>query len=266
MHILMRSLADENLSYQQIAKVIQCYPEITARLIFLANSSWSAPITPITNIDQACARLGTSIVKSVSIAISIASSFDTRKCALFDTVQFWSTSMLVADGSYALASKLPNHKILPDFERTAQTAGILHNLGLLWLADNLPTETNEAFRVMADESSNFSLSELLKQFTETDYCEIGGWLAEQLKLPEALSIAMKHHLNPEYQELSWETSLLVGEAAKMASALHNQIDELPTNNRLEILGIDSTNQKYIYQQLSNNFEKTCNLAKALFEG
>ena len=61
----MQSLADENMGYQQLAEVIKHYPNITARLIFLANSPWSSPISPISSIEQACSRLGVPIVKSI---------------------------------------------------------------------------------------------------------------------------------------------------------------------------------------------------------
>jgi len=108
-HVLMQALASDKLSYQQLAEIIKHYPEITARLIFLANSSWSAPISPINNIEQAISRLGISIVKSISIAISIASSFDTRKCPCFDTVHFWTSSMLVAEGAVKEPVYLPQN-------------------------------------------------------------------------------------------------------------------------------------------------------------
>ena len=264
-HVLMQTLADDNLTYQQLADVIKHYPAITARIIFLANSSWSAPIAPINNIEMACSRLGNSIVKSVSIAISVASSFETRKCPFFNTTLFWTTSMLVAEGAGLLASKVSKPLANLEFEYTAQTAGILHNLGLLWLADNLPIETNNALQMMEDDSSSLSVSASLRLCAETDYCEIGSWMATQLKLPDVLNIAMQQHLNPDYQELSWETALLVGFAADMSSAVHKQADEIPTNIRVERLGIDSASQKLIYYQLSKNFEKTRGLAKTLFE-
>lgn len=265
-HVLMQSLADDSLNYQQLAEVLKHYPDITARLIFLANSSWSAPISPITSIEQACSRLGTSIIKSVSIAITIASSFDTRRCPLFSTVRFWTTSMLVAEGAKLLASKLPASLSGSELEQTAQTAGVLHNLGVLWLADNLPVETDTALQKIADEFPSLSFSDSLRQCTGTDYCEIGGQLAKHLKFPEVLAVAMQYHLSADYQESSWEMALLIGEAAKMASALHRQAEEISPNTRLEKLGIDSATQKLIFQQLSKNFEKTHQLAKTLFEG
>lgn len=266
MHALLQTLADDTLNYQQIADVIKHYPEITARIIFLVNSPWSSPISPITNIEQACARLGTSIVKSISIAISIASSFDTRKCPYFNTAHFWTTSMLVAEGAGILASRLPGNLTNLEFEHTAETAGILHNIGLLWLAHNLALETDIAFQRLTDESNSYSVSESLKLSTGTDYCEVGGLIAKELNFPEILITTIEQHLNPDYQESSWEITLLIGSAAKMASAMHQQVNEFPTNSRLEMLGIDSANQKLIYQKLSSNYQKTSELAKTLFEG
>ena len=262
-HVLMQSLAEDSLTYKQLAEVIKHYPVITARIIFLANSPWSAPIAPINSIEQACSRLGISMVKSISIAISVAAAFNTRKCPEFCIVRYWTTSMLVAEGAGLLAAKLPNHPDHNELELTAQTSGVLHNLGLLWLADKLPHETAYAFQQIKDDPL-LSVSETLKQSTGADYCEVGSWIAKQLKLPDSLIAAMQHHHNENYQEENWELTLLVGAAAEMVSALHKQIDESPINNRLETLGLDSSEQTLIYQRLAKDFDKTRELVETLF--
>jgi HD-like signal output (HDOD) protein len=264
-HVLMQSLDDDSLTYQQMAKVIKHYPDISARLIFLANSSWSAPISPISNIEQACSRLGTSVVKSISIAISISNSFDPKKCHGFSTVHFWTTSMLVTEGAGLLASKLPKTTADIEFEQTAQTSGLLHNLGLLWLADKLPAETAKAFQMVKDEPT-LTLCAALKQSVGADYCLVGGLIGNQLKFPEILISVMEHHPSRIYQGSSWEMVQLVGLAANMAFAAHNQSDEVATNIQLEALGLDSSTQQHIFQQLCKNFEKTQDLVKILFKG
>ncbi len=264
-HVLMQALANDDLNFLQLTEIIKHYPEITARLIFLANSSWSAPISPINNIEHAISRLGVSIVKSVSIAISIASSFDTRRCPCFDTVHFWTSSMLAAEGAGLLASKLPQHNVDIELEQTAQTAGLLHNLGLLWLADNLPSETDTALQRIYTEPS-LSVNESLRLSIDTDYCKIGGWIANQLKLPKVLIAAMEYHRTPHYQESSKEIVLIVGEATRIASALHKQAVEISSNTDLENLGIDSSAQAIIFQQLADKFENTQQLAQSLFKG
>jgi len=264
-HVLMQALADDNLSYLQLAEVIKHYPEITARILFLANSPWSAPITPINSVEQACSRLGVSIVKSISIAISISSAFDTRNCPLFDTVHFWTSSMLVAEGAGILASKLPPSLVSIELEHTAQTAGVLHNLGLLWLADNAPTEINTALKMLAESPPTLSLNQTLKKSIAVDYCEVGAWIAKQLAFPEVLICAMEYHLTPDYQDSSWEIALIIGVAANMVSELQQQSEEITSNSRLEALGVDSGTQQLVFQQLSKNFKKTQQLAKTLFK-
>jgi len=265
LNLLMRSLTDNNLNYKRLAMIIKQHPEIATRLIFLANSPWAAPTRPISSIEQACSILGISIVKSISFGISIASSFDARKCPAFNAEHYWTTSMLVAEGVSLLASKLSKKPELDDFEQTAQTAGILHNLGLLWLADNFPAETNLALEKVATEPS-LTVNEALLQYIETDYCEVGGWIGNQLTLPEVLVIAIKHHLDNDYQESSWEIAQIVGSASKMVATLHKQGDKAPENARLEALGLDLSTQMYVFQQLSKKFEKTQELAKILFLG
>ncbi|NOQ76481.1 MAG: HDOD domain-containing protein [Methylococcaceae bacterium] len=262
-HVLMQALAKDSLTYKQLAEVIKHYPVITSRIIFLANSPWSAPIAPINSIEQACSRLGISMVKSISIAISVASSFDTQKCPEFCMVRYWSTSMLVAEGAGLLAAKLPNNPDHNELELIAQTSGVLHNLGLLWLADKLPNETARAFQQIENDPL-LTVSKTLKQSTGADYCEVGAWIGNQLQLPDSLISVMQHHRNEDYQEESWELALLVGAAAEMVSALHQQLDDIPINTRLETLGLDSSEQKLIYQKLAKDFDKTRELVETLF--
>ncbi len=263
-HLLLQALADDSLSYQQLADVIKHYPSITARLIFLANSPWSAPITPIINIEQACARLGPAVVKSISIATAISSAFDTRKCSLFNPIQLWTSAMLVSQGAGLLAEKVSGHIIYDELEATAQTAGLLYNLGLLWLADNLPTETGNALQLQIDNPLIFSVNDSLKQCIGTDYCEIGGWIAKQIRLPEVLTIAIQKQQDDMYQASSWEITLLVGAAAQMVAALYKQDNIAPNDHRLSLLGVEAGIHKEVFQQLGDNFDKTQELARTLF--
>lgn len=259
---LLKTITDADVNYQQLAEIIKQSPEISTRLIFLANSAWVAPTRPVSSIVQACSILGHSIVKSISFGISISSSFDTRKCPGFKADHFWTTSMLVSEGAGLLASRLSIEIDCFDFEQTAQSAGLLHNIGLLWLADNLPNETNKALQEIATEPS-LSVSETLLQYTGTGYCEVGGWLGDQLGFPEVLIVAIKHHLDNDYQESFWEAALLVGSAAIMVTALHEGSDELPKNARLEALGLSYAAQEIVFKQLSRNYAKTHELARTM---
>lgn len=263
-HVLMQALADQDMGNQQIASVLHHYPVITARLISLANSAWICPATPITNIETACIRLGTSVVKGVSIAIAVASSFNTARCPAFDPIRFWTTSMLVAEGAGLLAAKLPNKSsYASDLENTAQTGGILHNLGLLWLADNLAIETAEALQLsMADPL--LTVNQALTQHTGIDYCVVGAWIAKQWHIPDELIAVMQHHRDEHFQENASAPVLLVGAAAKMVSSMFHELNEITDDPCLLNLGINVEMQTKVFNQLAKKFDSTQELAKALF--
>lgn len=72
---LISSLSDETLNFNQLSKVIERFPTIAARLIALANSAWSAPISPIYSLEESCTRLGLSVVKSDSVNEHITQSY-----------------------------------------------------------------------------------------------------------------------------------------------------------------------------------------------
>lgn len=262
-HRLLSTINDADMNCQQLATIIKQFPEISTRLIFLANSAWAFPTKPISSIEQACSIIGYSIIKSISFGISISSSFDTRKCPSFRADHFWATSMLVGTGAGLLASGLSNKVDCPDFEQTVQSAGLLHNIGLLWLADNLPHETDNALQKIETDSL-LPASEILSRYTGTDYCEVGGWLADQLGFPKVLTVAIRHHLDSRYQESFWEIALLVGSSTAMVAALHKKSDEMPENKQLETLGLSYSEQKIVFKKLSRDYVKTQELAKAMF--
>jgi HD-like signal output (HDOD) protein len=263
-HVLMKALADDDISYIKLAEVILNYPEITARLLFLANSAWSAPVTPITNIEHACSRLGTTVVRSVSIAISLSSHFNPTRCPEFDAVRFWTVSMLVAEGASLLAAKVQKDSKHFDLQKTVQTAGVLHNIGLLWLAENLPKETGNALNMVLSEPT-LTVSETLIERIGVDYCMVGGWIGRQWNIPEILTTAIRYHLDGDYREEFWEMALLIGSAAGMVSTVHKKSDVVPINSRLDKeLGVDPTGQRQVFQMLFNKIDKTRELANLLF--
>ena len=186
-HVLIQAFADENLEPEALASILYHYPVISARLLGLANSAWARPVSPITHIETACVRLGHSTVKGVSLALAVASSFDTTRCPSFDPIRFWTTSMLVAEGGALLAAKLPDKDPLSRtiLRFTVQTAGILHNLGLLWLADNMAIETEQALKLTRSDPL-LTVNQAIAESVGIDYCQVGAWIFKQWGLPDEL--------------------------------------------------------------------------------
>ena len=263
-HVLIKAFANEETTFQELISVLKHYPVIIARLLGLANSSWACPVSPITNIETACIRLGLTLVKSVSLALAIASSFDTTRCPSFDPIRFWMTSMLVAEGGVLLAAKLPDRGVYPaDFAQTVQTAGILHNLGLLWLADNLANAMEEALKLTHKDPS-FTINQAIESIFGIDYCKVGAWIFKQWELPdEIITVVAQHHDNP-YSASVAVPVVLIGAAAGQVADLFHEYCDTAENIHLCRLGIDYEQQNKVFKQLSAKQETTRELAKTLF--
>lgn len=257
-HVLVDKLADESLDFRQLAGILSHYPVIAARLLALANSAWAAPPIPVTTLETACARLGISVVKSMTIALAVAASFNQANCPAFDNQYFWSNSLLVAEGAALLARHCSN-----DID-TIKTAGILHGIGLLWMVEHLPIETGRALQQVRQESA-VPLTEALQHSAGGDYCQVGGWIARQWRIPEVLVGALEQHQNHSYRGEAWEIALLVGAALKMATALPlDAKQKCPENEALSALGINQDQQQTVFEQLAGRYEATKLLAREMF--
>jgi HD-like signal output (HDOD) protein len=264
-YMLMTKLADSEINLSHLAELIKTYPEIVLRLIYLANSAWSAPLTPITTVEQACLRLGIGIVRSVSIALAVSSHFNASRCPGFRTVRFWSTAMLTAEGVGLIVAQFPPELKNNNFRECAQTAGILHSLGLLWLAENYPDATSEALQKTMIEPS-LSLADALDDILGLDYCIVGGWIGARMGIPESLRVPMQYHRDTAYRGPFWEINLTVGAAARLANALQENTDAdflfiTDTGGKPNLPPVD---QRGIFNRLGANLPKTRELAELLF--
>lgn len=261
-HRLLRAFDNEDLDHHNLVNIIFDHPAIAARLIALANSVWANPTTPVNSIERACANLGLTVVRSLSIGLALISPFNIAACPAFDIHRFWISSKLVAEGVALLASVLPN-KPSPEFVQTLYTGGLLHNLGLICLADLMPKETQQAL-LYVNSTPDLSVNEALYHLIHTDFCEVGGLLAETWGLPDDLIVIINHHRNTNYQGRYWELSALVGNASVMVSTLSKNQSDLSALNVTDKFGINQSEQQQVFNSLQAKSLKVTKLAGVLF--
>ncbi len=262
---LLKALNDDNVGYAELAAIVERFPSIAGRLVALANSAWSAPVSEITSLKMACARLGVNVVRSVSIALAIASPFDASRCPAFEGQRFWCTALLNADAASWLAplARAPG----PVEPQTARTGGLLHNLGLLWLADQLPDSTNEALSA-AVHDPELSVRRALNEICGIDYRQAGHSLGKAWALPPVLVAAMGpcDGTKPQDVDAEWSVARTVCSAAMLVSALYAETPNPPEDPGIEQLGITPEGRAAVFARLSDRFDDTRELAKTLFTG
>jgi len=259
-HQVVKALSSDDLDYAQLAKILEGHATISSRLIALANSAWfNNSSEPVTSLERTCLKLGLNVVRGVGIGLAVMKPFNVRSCPGFDIKRYWVSSMLVAHGARALAEELGGKD---QFAQTVHTGGILHNIGLLCMADIMPEETHRALRFKrANPEADFNPA--LRKVLQTDYCEVGAHLAGAWGIPEALVTVIRHHRSLVYSGQYWQQAAVVGAAAQMVGCLFDNQTVWPVG-LLEKLAVNQASQAATFADLQNQLLKTQELAKVLF--
>lgn len=218
---LLSELADSDLEYAKLAKLLERFPTIAMRIISVANSAWSSPVSPILSLEDACARLGFNVVRSISIALAISSPFDPNHCPAFDVRLFWGSSLMAAEICGQLADRSGGMD-----PAVGRTLGLLHNLGVLWLAQYLPEQTDQALSEAA-EDPQLDVNKLLMDNCGIGMGIAGGLLGQRLELPELLINAIAEHRSSEPDCCVDLACQLVRIASYMLTSLHHEQDFEP---------------------------------------
>lgn len=187
---LLVSLADEDLSIEQLTQQISLDQGIVAKVLRLANSPFYGLPRRVTLISDAVAIIGWRSVRNLALAAGLARSFDLGRCPSFDLGAYWRHSLACALCAEALARAGGQDSGL------AFAGGLLHDLGRVALASLAPEEYAQALRWQADEGTR--LVEAEHACLGQDHAVVGGALAEQwLLAPALVDSAALHHQPPE---------------------------------------------------------------------
>lgn len=257
---LLKTLTNEAIEFVELASVVEKFPGIAGKLISLVNSAWSAPVSEVTSLEVACSRLGLGVVRSTSIALAIAAPFNPARCPSFDLEYYWCSALLAAEAASRLVSvSSSKHEFEP---ATARAAGLLHNLGLLWLVDRLPAEVDQVLTMAANDEVD-SLQQGLAQALGFDQAQAGGHLGASWALPEPLVSAMKYYPQVSFQGTHRELVATVGLADRLVSAVLKEEPCSGQEIRVSRIGITGENLDNVYEQLRDQLVKTREIAKVL---
>jgi HD-like signal output (HDOD) protein len=126
-----KALSDENVSQDNVVRVVGSEPALAARLMQIANSAaLNFSGKPITELRTAISRMGFNMVRSAAIAFAMSQlkKVDALKGLEKPLDELWRRSAAVAAMSHAVARRFS--KVNPD---TALLAGLLHGIGQLYI-------------------------------------------------------------------------------------------------------------------------------------
>ncbi len=225
---LMRLLGDENTTPDDLQKVVEQDPALSAKVISLGNSAYYGLRTPATTISRAIVIIGFKELEFLALGLGLADTFDLRKVPFgFDGEALWLHSLSVswAAREVAAATRLaaPGEALL---------AGLLHNLGQIMLVTHFTVQLQRLMNYVG-EGHTFQEAEAdLGLWHEV----IGHLLAKNWGMPRYLQDVILYHHRPELATGSRMTVAVVNLALQLVARTDYGLDyETPAERAADVL-------------------------------
>ncbi len=204
---LVRRLRDPNATLSEMAALVSEDPGLSAQVLRLANGAYFGRGQSVTSLEGAAARLGTRLLTSVVLAAEAFGRFGVP-AAGFSMDAFQQHSTLVARIATALEPRAP-------WNDDAFTAGLLHDVGRLIIASQMPQD-HARIEQRADKEG-FPRHVIERELLGTDHAVLGASLLGRWGLPSAvLDAVQRHHQVSLTGEIELGPTLAVAVANQLA--------------------------------------------------
>jgi len=212
--------SDETTSLNDIARVIETDPALSAELLKYANTAFLSTGIQVASVQKAAIKLGTRTVVNLALGLSLLSSNKQGKCAAFDYEKFWSLSLLQAMAAKVFAGSGKEFDPEEMF-----ICALLSHMGQLAFASLFPEEygnlLNEFGVDLRDEGnpSTPSRKAMEKERFEIDSGQLTVELFLNWGLPTHYALAAGFHDDLAYAELGTGTTQTIAELLNLSHQL-----------------------------------------------
>jgi len=192
---ILRLPLDTPEGENQLLKLIEQDPQISARLIGLANSPLFITSKKVTSISDASMLLGVNRVKSVSVGIAVMSTLTRHQSGHLNIQNLWVHSLAIAQSMCALARAMPLRS--RPLEDEIFFAGLLHDIGFMVL-NYIAPERSDLLQASLMKEPDRPITEIETNVVGIGHCELGAELAQHWELPENIIAVLRYHHAPDH--------------------------------------------------------------------
>jgi len=185
---LQAAMSREDVSIDAIAETVSLDQALAAKALRVANCSFYGVPGRVVSIRQAIGMLGLRSVSTVLTIAAVSQSIPRPSCPGFEMERYWRHSVAVALCARNIARTL---RLDAD---VAFTAGLLHDLGRLALASQLPASLAEALRLR--DELDCTMLEAERATLGTDHAVLGSQVAARWHFGPAIVDAIRLHHEP----------------------------------------------------------------------
>jgi len=177
---LMSLVADEDVSFKEVARLISIDPVLSGETLRMANSGLFGRRQEVHSVLHAIAMVGLQRLTRLAVTAALWRGVPNRTSPFMKA--WWRHSVATA--------LIAEHTAVVPIDH-AYTAGILHGVGQLALIEH----SGQAYVQLVNEavSSGLSLEDTERGVYGTDHAELGGHILQAWGLPESVRIAVALH-------------------------------------------------------------------------
>lgn len=184
-------MASPTGSLEQVGAIIAQDMAMTAKILQLVNSAFFGVRSQVSSPAQAVGLLGLETIKSLVLSIHIFEQCDAACLRQFNLESLWQHSHEIATWAKKIAKEVHQDKRVAD---DAYMAGLLHDVGKLVLATNLPDTYSEIYALMQDQGCRAWEAE--QHVLGVTHAEVGAYLLELWGLPKPVVEGVAFHHSP----------------------------------------------------------------------
>jgi len=184
---LMRAVKAESVSMDGIARIVEENPSIAARVLQLVNSAFFGLPRPTASIKDAVVFIGTKSLRTLVLSVEAfrGLELDEQAAGLSPT----------ALQEHAVVTARIAAEMVPTSDReAAYSAGLLHSVGILVLASQMPDEWSRI--VAASRAERRSLAATERLVLGVTHGEVAAALLSLWGLPHDVIEGVAHHVDP----------------------------------------------------------------------
>jgi HD-like signal output (HDOD) protein len=220
---MTEELQEDEPNLEAVGAIIAKDIALTAKLLKLVNSAFFGLSRQVSSPTEAVSFLGFQTIKDLVLTVKAFASFEGHQAGPISFPGLWNHSLQVAAAAREIAAAQCGGRRLME---ESFTAGMLHDIGKLALAANLPEQYATVFE--AAKKLGLSLHATEEAAFGAHHADIGGYLLSLWGLPAQVVSAISLHHEPCCQSSNEFTPLA---AVHIGDALVHEC-EAPTTQFL----------------------------------
>ena len=187
---IIEAAVDEGTDAEDLRRLIEKDPALSARIIRIVNSSFYAVRQEVADLKSAIALLGTKQIRNIAITVFVARQFrSSSDQASLDRTRLWNHAMAVGALSRLIATT--TRKCDPE---EAYLAGLLHDIGLLIIDQHLARHVP---KIQELTQKGETLHDAAQQVLTFDPSQLGAYVAWRSHFPPRLVSAIEFQRRPD---------------------------------------------------------------------